>query len=171
MALITCPECGKEISDQASNCVHCGYPLSENPAAICVIDGLPVDFSEMLSIYHNQGRTRSIASFNERMKKIELRLGRDKHKQLRVYLLHYITDHGTVPPEIHRDQIPRQNPRDALTIGELWMELDSSGELCCPRCGSRQVQKLEGNTSVLWNFLNTGAPRNVCTKCGHKFRP
>lgn len=27
MALITCPECGKEISDQAKKCNKCGYPL------------------------------------------------------------------------------------------------------------------------------------------------
>lgn len=29
MALIKCPECGKEISDKASVCVNCGYPVSE----------------------------------------------------------------------------------------------------------------------------------------------
>ena len=29
MALINCPECGKEISDKASACIHCGFPLSE----------------------------------------------------------------------------------------------------------------------------------------------
>lgn len=29
MALIKCPECGKEISDRSSACVNCGYPLSE----------------------------------------------------------------------------------------------------------------------------------------------
>lgn len=28
MALIRCPECGKEISDKAEICVNCGYPLS-----------------------------------------------------------------------------------------------------------------------------------------------
>ena len=28
MALIKCPECGKEISDKAPACIHCGYPLS-----------------------------------------------------------------------------------------------------------------------------------------------
>ena len=27
MALIKCPECGKEISDKAQKCIHCGYPL------------------------------------------------------------------------------------------------------------------------------------------------
>lgn len=30
MALIKCPECGKMISDQASNCPECGYPVSKN---------------------------------------------------------------------------------------------------------------------------------------------
>lgn len=28
MALIKCPECGKEISDKASACIHCGCPQS-----------------------------------------------------------------------------------------------------------------------------------------------
>ncbi|MCI8609460.1 MAG: zinc-ribbon domain-containing protein [Firmicutes bacterium] len=29
MALIHCPECGKEISDKSTCCIHCGYPLKE----------------------------------------------------------------------------------------------------------------------------------------------
>lgn len=31
MALITCPECGKEISDKVKACPHCGYPLAKEP--------------------------------------------------------------------------------------------------------------------------------------------
>ncbi len=27
MALIKCPECGKTVSDKATACIHCGYPL------------------------------------------------------------------------------------------------------------------------------------------------
>lgn len=27
MALIKCPECGKEVSDRANACIHCGYPI------------------------------------------------------------------------------------------------------------------------------------------------
>lgn len=30
MALIKCPECGKEISDKSTACIHCGYPLAVN---------------------------------------------------------------------------------------------------------------------------------------------
>jgi hypothetical protein len=29
MALISCPECSREISDQVKNCPHCGFPLKE----------------------------------------------------------------------------------------------------------------------------------------------
>lgn len=29
MALINCPECGREVSDQAKACIHCGYPLEK----------------------------------------------------------------------------------------------------------------------------------------------
>lgn len=36
MALINCPECGKEISDQSQVCIHCGFPLSD-PAHIAEI--------------------------------------------------------------------------------------------------------------------------------------
>ena len=29
MALIKCPECGKEISDRAEVCIHCGLPFKK----------------------------------------------------------------------------------------------------------------------------------------------
>ncbi len=29
MSLITCPECGKEVSDASSKCVHCGYTFNK----------------------------------------------------------------------------------------------------------------------------------------------
>lgn len=34
MALIKCPECGKEISDTAKACIHCGYVLHKNKSFI-----------------------------------------------------------------------------------------------------------------------------------------
>ena len=33
MALIKCPECGKEISDKAPSCIHCGFPLDASVRA------------------------------------------------------------------------------------------------------------------------------------------
>ena len=30
MAIIFCPECKKEVSDQAASCPHCGFPLHQS---------------------------------------------------------------------------------------------------------------------------------------------
>ena len=30
MALIKCPECGREVSDRAVACIHCGFPLNQS---------------------------------------------------------------------------------------------------------------------------------------------
>lgn len=38
MALIKCPECGREISNKSKTCIHCGYPLSK----IELVDNLSI---------------------------------------------------------------------------------------------------------------------------------
>lgn len=35
MALIKCSECGKEISDKAKSCIHCGCPIEEEELFTC----------------------------------------------------------------------------------------------------------------------------------------
>lgn len=42
MGLISCPECNKDISDNAPSCIHCGYPIA-NP--ISSIPGDPLNSS------------------------------------------------------------------------------------------------------------------------------
>ena len=52
MALIKCPECGKEISDKSKQCIHCGFPLptvEDVPDGFCLIDGVPRDLREALN--------------------------------------------------------------------------------------------------------------------------
>ena len=44
MALIKCPECGKEISDKAVSCPHCGFPISKEEVK---------DINEMVNNYIN----------------------------------------------------------------------------------------------------------------------
>ncbi|MDD6070150.1 MAG: zinc-ribbon domain-containing protein, partial [Clostridiales bacterium] len=47
MALIKCPECGKEISDKSSQCNHCGYPLKQLNNTICEINGIKYDLKDL----------------------------------------------------------------------------------------------------------------------------
>lgn len=34
MALIKCPECGKQVSSTAASCPHCGAPIAERPGDV-----------------------------------------------------------------------------------------------------------------------------------------
>ncbi len=79
MALINCPECGKEISDKSKACIHCGYPLGEetdnsvvyikclecgqdvpNDVGECPYCGCPVEDETHVSKFENQkNKTKS----------------------------------------------------------------------------------------------------------------
>lgn len=48
MALINCPECGKEISDKSEKCIHCGYPIRNIPYLHENINGKDYDVSFLL---------------------------------------------------------------------------------------------------------------------------
>lgn len=41
----------------------------------------------------------------------------------------------------------------------------------CPKCGSSSIATINRGYSLMWGFLGSGSPRNVCQKCGHKFIP
>lgn len=61
MSLIKCPECGKEISDQADNCPNCGRPIHPNKktnriaigviAGICGVIGIIVLLSAVFDLF------------------------------------------------------------------------------------------------------------------------
>lgn len=42
MALIACPDCGKQASDAAAACIHCGRPLARTTADSVGTDAHPV---------------------------------------------------------------------------------------------------------------------------------
>lgn len=51
MALINCPECGKEVSDKAKTCPNCGNPLKpDNNKILCKLDGV----NDSVVLYHNR---------------------------------------------------------------------------------------------------------------------
>ena len=37
MALIQCPDCGREVSDQAAACIGCGHPVNPQPPQVQTI--------------------------------------------------------------------------------------------------------------------------------------
>ena len=41
----------------------------------------------------------------------------------------------------------------------------------CPKCGSISIGTKNRGYSLIWGFLGSGSPRNVCQKCGYEWRP
>jgi len=54
MALITCPECGRQVSDQAVTCIHCGYPLPSNMGNLIIIGKNGSAFSKPIYYLYDQ---------------------------------------------------------------------------------------------------------------------
>lgn len=47
----------------------------------------------------------------------------------------------------------------------------SKNQIYCPRCKSTSVQTINRGYSFWTGFLGSGSPRNVCQKCGYKWKP
>lgn len=62
MAIIKCPECGKEISDKAEKCIHCGYPLKNKT----IINKKEYDFSYELELVLKNKNIEAIKSIREK---------------------------------------------------------------------------------------------------------
>lgn len=51
------------------------------------------------------------------------------------------------------------------------MEAESRNQIHCPKCNSTAIQTVNRGYSFWTGFLGSGSPRNVCQKCGYKWKP
>ena len=65
MALINCPECGKEISNKSANCIHCGYPLT-------LEDRMPAKYKKILILSIDKTNPFFVLHTYEALKKSNL---------------------------------------------------------------------------------------------------
>ena len=75
MALIKCPECGRDVSDRAISCPNCGYPINELTVSddgkllseIVVNDSIVLYFSSQTLVIKQGGEMRvsdTLSSFS-----------------------------------------------------------------------------------------------------------
>ncbi len=46
-----------------------------------------------------------------------------------------------------------------------------TSRVVCPKCGSSSIATVNRGYSILWGFLGSGNPVNVCQRCGYRFKP
>lgn len=167
MALITCPECKKQVSDKANSCPNCGYPMNLQKAAItsekytvilqCVLNNKIeiikyIDELLKIGIYKSKmlvDNTPSIILKNlsfENANIIKLKL---EQLNAKVIIEKYNKD-------IDDSQITQSHKIDILA---------------CPRCGSTAITTGQRGFGLLTGFLGSNKTVNRCGKCGHSWEP
>ena len=134
MALIVCPECGKEISDKSEVCIHCGYPLINMINTKCKINGIVYDFKEELPIALLEKREDYISAIGKIRKKTSLNLvdGSD--------LVNIIRETKAIP-ETFTPKYPLED-REKL-YGNSKVE-----NVECPYCHSKDTKKISNVSKV-----------------------
>lgn len=178
MALIKCPECGKDVSSYAEQCIHCGFPLncaksdfanlyddSIEKAELCRINGEDFDLSDI------KKRIESVQTVDVKLRQELYNIIYKRTKTLSIYasagLIDYIIQFGKVPSEFdesgRRYMSEEANRTERLSNG--------SNQVRCPKCGSTSIATINRGFSIWTGFLGSGKPVNVCQACGHKFSP
>jgi DNA-directed RNA polymerase subunit RPC12/RpoP len=167
MALIKCPECGKEISDKSKQCIHCGFPLptveKEVPDGFCLIDGIPRDLREALSKIDDYPNMTS----DEQKKFKGWIFG--QCQTISIYAAEQLLN---IMLETHA--VPKEFDGSYKRVGNGHVDSISSANkniVKCPKCGSTAVTTTTRGYSVMLGFIGNNKVINICGNCGHKWKP
>jgi len=161
MALINCPECGREISDQAKNCVHCGYPIFlingkiVNPDYVLTAKGKSHDLTYIVEIIQS-------AVYMDEPKRRYLERKVYETGDISIYAARKIVDGIIKTGKVPKDVDPE--------LGKL-SKYVKPAVLRCPKCGSTAVTTGNRGFSVVSGFIGSGKTVNRCGICGFAWKP
>ena len=153
MALIICPECNREISDKATNCVHCGYPLQIEKNYLCVIDNKTYDLTRYvneLNIIDKNNKILIKQIADEIFWDLRCLISPGAEK-----LVEIILETGEAPKTFDSNYGRRSDDRKPR----------------CPKCSSTSISTGSRGYSMVWGFVGSGKTVNRCANCGHKWEP
>lgn len=157
MALINCPECGKEISDKSEICIQCGFPLKEKN--MCYINGTKYDLSFVFKYKYNE---RTVP-----MKKIMDLTGCTLNASAKAVNDMFKT--GTIPESLILEVKKTTQQQSAKQVAE--QKSNTSNQITCPKCGSTNITEGTRGFTLTTGFIGSGKFRYVCKKCGNKWKP
>lgn len=167
MAIICCPECGKEVSDKAPMCIHCGYPLQEqsmNVASLKVVipslkEPSPRKIPAIKVVREVNGMDLATAkALVEQVAPVVVKDGLTKNQaDVIVQKFRAIGIGAKVSGS--------STPVDIRTVAK------EKNIVCCPQCGSTEYHAGARGFSIVTGFIGSGKTVLICLKCGHRWKP
>lgn len=152
--LISCPECGKEISDKSTKCIHCGYPLinNENSQNNCIINNTQYDLNEELQMMIDGVDIVHV------IKALRMKCGISLSEAKRLYDI--INETKEIPNVFQGDIIKTVVSQTNIPK--------------CPTCGSNNIEKISTTKKLFGGAmfgLFSSDVRNTmhCKNCGYKW--
>lgn len=181
MALIICPECGKEISDKAKACIHCGFPLD----SINDLDPTPTEenmnicpkcgkiYTKLTCPDCGTGMINCHISQWDWTKKINMQDKDDEWtQQMRE---RYVVNSTVFDKDLYEARLQEeQAERDKIEEYRQAARRIEANKPKCPTCGSTNVEKISTTSKVVGGALFGLFSSNVrntmrCKHCGYKW--
>lgn len=191
MALITCPECGKEVSDMAKMCPNCGYPINNNEDNvlkpdvennIIVFESKRYDLTKLVEYMNKYNEEdykndRSIYSnaYDMLPQLIPIEIGGINELLHYIRRYHHVPDFNYIPtgdPWYYTERKPKDyNHNDYWYYEKDKPERYKPPVPKCPKCGSTSITTGSRGYSLFTGFLGSGKTVNRCGNCGYKWEP
>ena len=69
--------------------------------------------------------------------------------------------------KMHIEQERKQ--KEQKELARKRNEYSKKGIPTCPKCGSPSIATVNRGYTIIWGFIGSGKPINVCQNCGHKW--
>lgn len=191
MALIKCPECGKEISDKAPACIHCGFPLDQLETVVenddgklykLILKGTPIDtkvktiklvmdiqgcgLKEGKDIVDNPPQVIATSLSHSDAQKLAKEFT-DLQNSMDIQVDEEAVSSIDIFSKIQSNENERKEKLERA-------EAIENSKPKCPTCGSTNIQKISGTkrwvTTGLFGLASSNVGKTMeCKNCGYKW--
>ncbi len=165
MALIQCPECGKEISNKSRECIHCGFPLIHIANTKCEVNGTAHDFAEELPVALLPTKVEYASAVGMIRRKTGMSISD-------AFSLIDIVRRDNAFPESFTTEFELEDPSN---LSGSTVSSNSVSVVKCPYCNSGNTKRISVtskavNTALFGMFSVSRNSKNYhCNSCGADF--
>lgn len=196
MALIQCPECGREISNKSSACINCGFPIGIESDAADEVDILLHDINNILNgeesdirlykvIFRGFSSSKMYSNYRFKASAVvgsisgQNRSGADSiSRNERCIILDGLFESNALKIQSILNkygcitEVSESNETEVSRANTKVENLDiDDGILKCPRCKSTAITTGQRGYSLISGFIGSNDTINRCGNCGYKWKP